>query len=259
MTWYFLMGIKNTDRDLYPYQTIINLNESSISPDVIASQLDLSINEVENTLRANQVDNKIKEESIIEASQTPKMGMLSLDTIFDIGSAIEDAQKRTWVNLKVKSEFNIPLESTQELLEKFVNTNIVLIILNVDLVSSTKLSMDLPLKRLVPIVQTYTQEMSLIIEAYGGYVFKYIGDAILAFFFTKKDDLYLPCNNAINCGYSMIKVIEEGINSILEENGYPELYIRVGIDVGENAVVRYGLMTYGYRINKEKNVKENYP
>lgn len=185
------------------------------------------------------------------------MGMLSLDTIFDRGSAIKDAQKRTWVNLKVKSKFNIPLENTQKLLEKFVNTNIVLIILNVDLVSSTKLSMDLPLKRLVPIVQTYTQEMSFIIEAYGGYVFKYIGDAILAFFFTTKDDLYLPCNNAINYGYSMIKVIEEGINSILEENGYPELYIRVGIDVGENAVVRYGLMTDGYRINKEKNVKED--
>lgn len=54
------MGIKTTDRDLYPYQSIINLNESSISPDVIASQLDLSTNDVENTLRTNQVNNKIK-------------------------------------------------------------------------------------------------------------------------------------------------------------------------------------------------------
>ena len=49
----------------------------------------------------------------------------------------------------------------------------------------------------------------------------------------------MPCINAVNCGYSMVKIINEGINPILEEYGYPELGIRVGIDVGENAVVHY--------------------
>ena len=101
--------------------------------------------------------------------------------------------------------------------------------------------MNLPLKRLVPIIQAFTQEMSLVIEAYGGYVFKYIGDAILCFFFTEKDDLILPCANAVTCAYSMITIIQHGMNLILDANGYPELGIRIGIDIGENAIVQYGL------------------
>ena len=95
------------------------------------------------------------------------------------------------------------------MLEKVINTNVYLVILYADLVSSTKLSMNLPLKRLVSIIQAFTQEMSLIVDAYGGYVFKYTGDGVLSFFFAEKDNLYLPCNKAINCGYSMIKIIKK--------------------------------------------------
>jgi class 3 adenylate cyclase len=41
----------------------------------------------------------------------------------------------------------------------------------------------------------------------------------------------------------MIKVIREGINPILNQYDYPELNVRIGIDVGENAVVQYGWET----------------
>ena len=84
--------------------------------------------------------------------------------------------------------------------------------------------------------------MSLIIEAYGGYILKYIGHAILAFFTVNIiDDLYLPCVNAVNCARSMIKIVRQGINPILDQNGYPELSVRIGIGVGDqNAVLQYG-------------------
>jgi class 3 adenylate cyclase len=186
------------------------------------------------------------------------MGMIYLDSVFDVASAIKETQKRMWSKLKVEPRFSIALESSKELLEKFVNTSVVLVILYVDLVSSTKpkLSMNLPLKRLVPIIQAFTQEMSVIVDAYGGYVLKYVGDAVLAFFFTEKDNLHLPCSNAVNCGYSMIKIIEEGINPILEENGYPGLGIRVGIDVGENAVVQYEFKIKTHDIADEEQGSE---
>jgi adenylate cyclase len=113
--------------------------------------------------------------------------------------------------------------------------------------------MTLPLDRLITIVQTFIQEMSTVIALYGGYVLKYIGDAILAFFITNSDNnrddnsqkqkqqqLYLPCVNAVNCARSMIKVIENGINPILNQYDYPEMSIRVGIDVGETALIQYG-------------------
>jgi class 3 adenylate cyclase len=112
--------------------------------------------------------------------------------------------------------------------------------------------MILPLDRLTTIIQTFTQEMSTVVALYGGYVLKYIGDAILAFFITnsninskddspqKQEQLYLPCINAVNCARSMIKVIQNGINPILNQYDYPEMSIRIGIDVGEIALIQYG-------------------
>jgi adenylate cyclase len=101
------------------------------------------------------------------------------------------------------------------------------------------MSMTLPVERLATIIQTFTQEMSLIIAAYGGYVLKYVGDSVLAFFPVNLDDKHLPCVNAVNCAQSMIKIIRQGINPILNEYDYPEIAVRIGIDIGENVVVQY--------------------
>jgi len=234
-------SINSHDIEIHPNKTIISLYESNIPVETISLQLDLSIKDINDAINRYRQINKVKEESILQVSKVPKLGMLLVDTVFDIESAIKDAQQRTWYNLKVKSEFNISQEKTQDLMESFTGTNVTLVILHVDLVGSTDLSMNLPLKRLVPIIQAFTQEMSLVIEAYGGYVFKYVGDAILAFFFTEKDDLYFPCANAVSCAYSMVTIVQKGMNAILEANGYPELGIRIGIDIGENAIVQYGL------------------
>jgi len=56
--------------------------------------------------------------------------------------------------------------------------------------------------------------------------------------------LYLRCINALECACSMIKVVRQGINPILNQYDYPELSVRIGIDVGENAVVQFGWDTY---------------
>jgi hypothetical protein len=101
------------------------------------------------------------------------------------------------------------------------------VILHIDLVDSTELSISLPLERLSTILQTFMQEAASVIAFYGGYVLKYVGDAVLAFFIKtsiddesqrsipnfmysdnqinikdqiKKnfDSFYLPCINAIN-------------------------------------------------------------
>jgi adenylate cyclase len=155
------------------------------------------------------------------------------------------------------AQFDISMEETDKILRKFSRSKVTFVILHIDLVGSTQLSMTLPLDRLTTIIQTFTQEMSTIIALYGGYVLKYIGDAILAFFITNsgnninsKDDtrqkqqqqqqLYLPCINAVNCARSMIKVIQNGINPILNQYDYPEMSIRIGIDVGEIALIQYG-------------------
>jgi class 3 adenylate cyclase len=93
--------------------------------------------------------------------------------------------------------------------------------------------------------------MSTTISAYGGYVLKYVGDAIMAFFLAN-DDKYLPCVNAVNCARSMIRIVREGINPILNQYDYAEMNVRVGIDLGENVVVQYGWDTFNVDSKKLK-------
>jgi class 3 adenylate cyclase len=224
----------------YQQETVLNLYNSEIPIDVIAMQVDISLREVEAIIQRAKDEEIRKKLFAKQVSDIPSLGMFYLDAVIDIDSAIKDAQTRIWKALKVKPEFNISMEETNDVLEKFAKSKVKLVILHIDIVESTRLSMTLPVDRLATIVQAFTQEMSLLVQSYGGYVLKYVGDAIIAFFVSNSGDLHLPCINAINCARSMIKVIQEGVNPILEQNDYPEISVRIGIDAGENAVVQSG-------------------
>jgi adenylate cyclase len=216
-------------------QTIINLYNSGISPEIIAFQLDIGPEDVNKVIQSiNETDRPAK--------QAPEAGLSAsfyLDAVVDLDKAIKMAQQRVWKALKVESKFDLSTEETYEILAKYSKSKVMLVILHIDLVGSTRLSSDLPTDRLAAIIQAFTQEMSITISAYGGYVLKYVGDAIMAFFLATGDK-YLPSINAVNCARSMIKIIQEGINPILNQYDYAEMNVRVGIDLGENVVVQYG-------------------
>lgn len=81
--------------------------------------------------------------------------------------------------------------------------------------------------------------MSCVIQSHKGYVLKYVGDKVIAFFPSSYNKL-LACDNAIYCAQSMFKVVRNGINPILNQYDYPEVIVKIGIDEGENAIVQYG-------------------
>jgi adenylate cyclase len=236
----------------YQLQTISNLYNSGISNEIISFQLDITEEEVEKTIE------KIKKE---QESITPKaaasLDVFYLDAVVNVDMAIKQAQNSMWKALKSELTFDISMEETHEILEMYARSKVTLVILHIDLVDSTKLSMTLPIDRLTTIIQAFSREMSLIIEAYGGYILKYMGDAILAFFPVNiVNDPYLPCINAINCARSMIKVVQHGINPILEQYGYPEMGVRIGIDIGDqNAVLQYGWDVYRLNDNNDDNTQ----
>jgi adenylate cyclase len=119
--------------------------------------------------------------------------------------------------------------------------------------------MTLSIDKLSAIIRAFAEETSSIISMYGGYVLKYVGDAVLAFFviedesstdrenkknITNNDGIApysLQSSNVISCAYTMIQVIQKGINPILNQYDYPELKVRIGIDFGEIGVVQYGI------------------
>jgi adenylate cyclase len=235
-------------------QTIINLYNSGILPDIISMQLDISKDDVYQVIKNRDREEQRKQIALKQVSDASSLGMFNLDTVISINLAIKHAQHSMWNALKgAVPKFNISMvEETQDILEGYAKSKVMFVILHIDIVGSTRMSMTLPVERLATIIQTFTQEMSLIIAAYGGYVLKFIGDAILAFFPVKLDDIYLPCINAVNCAYSMIKIMDEGLNPILNEYDYPEMGVRIGIDVGENIVVQYGWSNRTYTTMKSK-------
>ena len=238
-------------------QTILNMYNSGIVPEVIALQMDKSKEEIiqiiEKTKLAEEERNKRSKVGLPLSSEVevrkdysiPLITKEYFDKSVNIDHAIKNAQSRMWRALTVKSDFDISMEETQHALNNYAESKATFVILHIDLVDSTKLSMTLPVNRLVTIIQAFSQEMSVMLSSYRGYVLKYIGDAVLAFFIVDSpNSLYLRCINAMECACSMIKVVRQGINPILNQYDYPELRVRVGIDVGDNAVVQFGWDTH---------------
>ncbi|HEX2124665.1 MAG TPA: adenylate/guanylate cyclase domain-containing protein, partial [Nitrososphaeraceae archaeon] len=54
------------------------------------------------------------------------------------------------------------------------------------------------------------------------------------------EDKYLASNTSVECGKSIINVIRETNGMLNKKFGYPELFTKIGIDVGENAIIQYG-------------------
>jgi adenylate cyclase len=107
------------------------------------------------------------------------------------------------------------------------------------------------------IIQAFNQEMPIIVKAFGGYVLKYVGDAVLAFFVVPahRSEAKLACINAINCAKCMVQVARQAINPILNQYDYPEMNVRIGIDIGENAIIQSGWDIHPNISNGDKNNK----
>jgi class 3 adenylate cyclase len=137
-------------------------------------------------------------------------------------------------------QYNTSIKRGQDYLLNHVDSKLSLVVMYADLVGSTKMSMSLPVERMAKIIKAFLHELSSVVKSYNGFLLKYVGDAVIAFFpsgFNK----YLSCNTAFQCANSMIKVIVNGINPLLEKDKdhYPRLAVKIGIDEGENLAIQY--------------------
>jgi adenylate cyclase len=157
----------------------------------------------------------------------------------DSETLVSQTQDRLWKALKRRFQYDVTLEPGQEYLLNHVSSKIPLVIMYADLVGSTNMSMTLPADRLTTIIRAFTYEMSQVIYSHEGYVLKYVGDAVISFFPASYNKL-LACDRAVQCAKSMLTVVKNGINPILNQYDYPELNVKLGLDEGENVIVQYG-------------------
>jgi adenylate cyclase len=157
----------------------------------------------------------------------------------DSESLIKETQKRVWSSLKKGYEYDYSVDESDLFLRKHVAKKLHMIVLFVDLVGSTEMALLLPPEKLGIIISSFSQEMRSVIRHHGGYVLKYVGDAVIGYFIAEESPLIVS-DNAVNCARDMINIIDRGINPILSEYDYPELHVKLGMDFGENVIVRYG-------------------
>jgi class 3 adenylate cyclase len=237
---------KDSGADISSYrrQTILNLHKSGITTDIISSQTGISQEKVDKIIYDAYLIEGRKGESVKQALHSSSLKSSSSPNaqVVDLNSIMTRSQTRVWKTLEGEPEFVISVAETQNVLKKFARYKTTFVILNVDLVRSTNLSMTLPIDRLTMIIQAFNQEMSVVIKEFGGYVLKYVGDAVLAFFVISgnKSEAKVACINAVNCAKCMLRIAREGINPILDQYDYPEMNLRIGIDIGVNAIIQSG-------------------
>ena len=81
--------------------------------------------------------------------------------------------------------------------------------------------------------------MSIIISKHNGYVLKYAGDAVIGYF-PRNPDIKSACEDAVKCGRIMKQVINESINTVFPQYGFPKVKIRIALDEGKNQIVVLG-------------------
>jgi class 3 adenylate cyclase len=166
--------------------------------------------------------------------------------VIDSETIIKETQKRVWASLKQGYEYEETiLDESDNFLRGLVSSRVNMIVMYVDLVGSTDITLSLPEEKVAIIIRAFAQEMSNVIKQHDGYVLKFVGDAVIGYFIAEALPL-VAADNAINCARSMLAVVEKGINPILNQYDYPELKIKIGMDYGKNIIVRYGA-------NKEKS------
>ena len=149
-----------------------------------------------------------------------------------INVSLEQIRARVVKTLAHGIQLNMSTDESKKLLKRHVNRKTNLVIMIIDVNNSTEMSLTLQEDR-------FAQEISIAVTGYGGYVFKYEGDAVIALFPGEYDKLK-ACKNALNSVTSILQIIREVINPAFKENGLPEISVKIGLTHGYASVLLYG-------------------
>lgn len=151
--------------------------------------------------------------------------------INDFNSYLEE--RRTSIRSYLKSRslsYDFDNESTAVLSDLSKKGNPLFVIMSVDLVGSTdmNISMDLPTYSLM--TQTFISEVRTLVRKHTGYVLKYTGDGLIAYF--SEPNILGKHDNAALCATRIPALLDQALNPVLNEFDMPGLQFRVGLDTG---------------------------
>ena len=157
-------------------------------------------------------------------------------TPFDKDNIVKESQKRIKKALVEGFEYHhLAVAKSDQFLRKHTSQKLDFAVIYVDLVGSTRMSTELSPDFLSKIITVFCQEVSYVIEYFGGFVLKFSGDSCIGYFPSSQnlDDIVL-------CGESVVNVVRNAINLLLLQMGYAGIEVKVTSDYGQHTIVRYG-------------------
>lgn len=153
-------------------------------------------------------------------------------------TSLEKIRVRLAKTLSEGIQLNLSTETSKELLRSHLNTKINVVTMFVDISRSTEMSLSLPERKFALLIQGFAQEVSIAAIDYGGYIFKYEGDAVIVIFPAEHDKVKV-CKNALNCSKAVLEVIKVS-NTAFSAHELPEISVKIGMTYGHGLVVLYG-------------------
>lgn len=133
-----------------------------------------------------------------------------------------------------------PVEKdSTEFLDEYKEVEMDFVIISIDIIGSTKMSQYLSPEVNIKLIKLFLREMTLIVAGFNGFVLKYTGDGLIAFF--PEPSIASKHDHAIDGACTMRRMVISGINPILKNKDLPELDIRIGLDSGKGIISELGI------------------
>lgn len=150
----------------------------------------------------------------------------------------------------------VQFNTSEDILSQANKNDVHLIFMSIDLVKSTAISRKLDNKTNARIKMLFLKETENIIHKFGGHIFKFDGDGLIAFYTSY--NISSKIDNSLDCA-GIIKLFTENvINKYLEKKELPLLSFRIGINFGEGYVENVGDNSeiYGYDLDATCKIRE---
>lgn len=151
-------------------------------------------------------------------------------------------------------KYNSPTSET--ILAQFEESDSFFNFISIDMVGSTKRSRILDSKLNSQVNRLFLNEISNIIRQYGGNIFKYEGDGLLAFY--TYDNFLNKFDNSLESVIAIKLFVNDYLNKYLKNVGIPKIGFRIGVNFGSSYVANFGEKTelYGHDFDITCKIQE---
>lgn len=125
-----------------------------------------------------------------------------------------------------------------EYLQKTKEKEIDIAVLSVDIVGSTKLGKKLSAENYSRTICAFLRGVAQIVKNYNGYVLKYVGDEVIAYF--PGEEKATMHDNALYCAYAIKKFVQKILSPIIQRKFSEKIKFRIGLNSGKAMIVLAG-------------------